>query len=481
MTSARRTGVRAPPSPLESCHIRAALGLAKEGGTSREYTGVSTDTRTLQPGELFVAIAGDRFDASDFLAAAVEQGAPGAIVPIGREDPELRLEYFSVPDPVAALGDLAAWARRSASVRVVGITGSSGKTTVKEMVACALSADRSVYRTEGNLNSQVGLPLMILRAPAGADTWVLEMGASEPGEIGRLTQIARPDDALITTVGPAHLEQFHDEATVLQEKLSLVSGASADGVVVVGEQPAVLAWEAKLLRPDTIVAGIGEAADFKPERYGVEAERVWFERADVRFRVEVGGEHHLRDLLMAVALAEALGSAPEAIARGLADYRPIGMRGVLRQFGNLTIVADCYNANPESFNAAIDYCRSLFPGRRLAAFVGTMLELGDVEADAHREIAERLVESGFEVVAATGAFAPAALAIGETAGAVNGTRLMAVADPAEAWEPFASALRGDEVVLVKGSRGVRLEKIVERLAARFTPVGKDTAPAEEGA
>ena len=141
------------------------------------------------------------------------------------------------------------------------------------------------------------------------------------------------------------------------------------------------------------------------------------------------------------------------------------MRSVLRQLGDLTVLADCYNANPESFNAAIDYCRSLFPGRRLAAFIGTMLELGDAEEGAHREIADRLVEAGFEIIAATGAFATAAGAIGE----VNGTRFVASRDPVEAWEPFASSLRGDEVVLVKGSRGVRLEVIVERLAARFEP------------
>ncbi len=470
-STTERTGVRAPPRTFDSRVVRSALGLsAEEHGPVRQYTGASTDTRTLQPGELFVAVRGEHFDASDFLAQAVDGGAPGAIIPIGREDPELPLEYFPVPDPVLALGRLAARARRDAAVRVVGITGSSGKTTVKEMVACALSADRLVYRTEGNLNSQIGLPLMILRAPADADTWVLEMGASEPGEIPRLVEIAQPNDAIITTVGPAHLEQFQDEATVLREKLSLVGGASPDGVVVVGEQPPVLAREARRLRPDTIVAGIGDTADYAPDRYRVEAERAWFERGGVRFGVEVGGEHHLRDALMAAALSEALGAAPEATARGLAGYRAVGMRGALKQLGDLTVFADCYNANPESFNAAIDYCRSLFPGRRLAAFVGTMLELGDAEEGAHREITDRLLDAGFALIAATGAFATAARAIGE----VNGTRFMTATDPTEAWEPFVSSLQGDEVVLVKGSRGVRLEGIVERLAARFDPAPEGT-------
>jgi UDP-N-acetylmuramoyl-tripeptide--D-alanyl-D-alanine ligase len=462
--TAERTRPIASPRPFDSREVRAALGLSVDYDASvRDYTGVSTDSRTILAGELFIALAGERHDAADFLPHVAERGALGAIVPTGREDPSLPLEYFAVPDPVAALGDLAAQRRRASGVRVIGITGSSGKTTVKEMVACALTTGRRVYRTEGNLNSQIGVPLMILRAPEDADVWVLEMGASEPGEIPRLVRIAAPDDAVITTIGPAHLEQFADEARVLDEKLSLVRGASPSGFVVVGELPSALSQAARRARSDTIVAGLGDAADYVPERYGVEVERAWFERGGVRFEVSVGGEHHLRDALMAAAAAEAVGVDPADIARGLSGYRALGMRSALRQIGSLTVLADCYNANPESFIAAIDYCRDLFPGRRLTAFVGTMLELGAAEESAHREIAERLVEAGFSVVAATGAFEPAARVIGDG----NGTRFVVATDPPQAWEDFANSLRGDEVVLVKGSRGVRLEEIVDRLASRF--------------
>ena len=254
---------------LRSAAIRSVLGLSPGYAEERAYTGVSSDTRTLRPGDLFVALQGERHDAADFLSQAAARGAPGAIVPAGREDPALPLEYFGVPDPLRALGDLAARARRASTAAVIAITGSSGKTTVKEMLACALAESRRVYRTEGNLNSQVGLPLTILRAPAEADAWVLEVGASEPGEIGRLAEIARPDHVVITTVGAAHLEFFGDVTGVLREKMRLAHGASGRGALVVGEEPDILPAAARAHRSDAIVAGIGAGADFRPDERAV--------------------------------------------------------------------------------------------------------------------------------------------------------------------------------------------------------------------
>ena len=454
MTAATQAAV------LRSGEIRSALGLAPDVSEERAYTGVSHDSRTLRAGELFVALRGARHDAADFLPQAAARGAPGALVSEGREDPALPLEYFSVPDPLRALGDLAARARRDARATVVAITGSSGKTTVKEMLACALSGSGRVYRTEGNLNSQVGLPLTILRAPAEADTWVLEVGASEPGEIARLAEIARPDHVIITTVGAAHLEHFGDERGVLREKMQLARGASASGVLVVGEVPAMLPAAARAHRPDAIVAGIGPGADFTPEEYEIGPARIAFRRGGAHFDLGVGGEHHLRDALLAAAVAEAVGVPADAAARGLARYEPLGMRGAIRRIGGLTVLADCYNANPDSFRAAIAQARRL-PGRRRAAFAGSMLELGSGEARAHREIADQLVAAGFDVIAATGLFCDVPFAGGGASSVIRAE------DPATAIEAFGAALAGDEVVLVKGSRGARLERVIDDLEARF--------------
>jgi UDP-N-acetylmuramoyl-tripeptide--D-alanyl-D-alanine ligase len=462
---------------FDSVDVCGALELsAPEPARVRRYTGASTDSRTVRPGDLFVALTGERVDGADFVPQAAAAGALGAIVPVDRALPDLGIELFAVSDPLAALAALASDQRRRTAARVIGITGSSGKTTVREMVACALFGARSVYRTPGNLNSQVGLPLSILNAPLEPQVWVLELGASEPGEIARLTAIASPDDAVITTVGPAHLEWFGDVETVLHEKLSLVAGAAPNGVVVVGERPARLGEAARRMRPDTLIAGVDETANYRPEDYAVEAERVWFERRGVRFKVSAGGIHHLRDALLAAALADALGVDPEVIARGLGEFRPLPMRGVVEHIDGLTVVADCYNANPESFAAAIEHCRTTFGGRKLVAVVGTMRELGAASEAAHREVAERLFRAGFELVAATGEFKSVAERLGSER---NGTRVVAGRGPEEVWPPLVEALGGDEVVLVKASRGVRLERIVELLRDRFSSETSTTVREED--
>ncbi len=448
---------------FEAHEVRRALGLASSSSRIG-FDSVSTDTRQLRKGALFVALRGERFDGHEFLDRAAGKGAVGAVIEQGHALPDLDLEWFVVPDTTQALGDLARHYRRRCAARVIGVTGSSGKTTVKEMLAGVLGAERPTHATSGNLNNQIGLPLTILGAPPDTEFWVLEMGSNAPGEIARLASIAEPDDALVTTVGPAHLEGFLDEAGVLREKLSLVRAAKLAGRIVVGERPELLGAAAAEIRPDVVVAGLESRSDWHPDRWEVGAESAWFERAGERYEVPVGGEHHLRDAVLAAAMAEALGVGSGAIAKGLAAYRPVGMRGSIRQLGRLTLVADCYNANPESFEAAIEYCVNAFPDRRLAAVVSSMLELGSQSAAAHERIARSLIEAGFCRVVALGEFRPAFDALSAT---TNGTRVTSVARPADAVKALAAELTGDEVVLVKASRGERLERVVDGLAEQF--------------
>jgi UDP-N-acetylmuramoyl-tripeptide--D-alanyl-D-alanine ligase len=445
---------------FESHEIFRALDLPPGSGT-RHYTGVSIDSREVRAGHLFVALRGARVDGSDYLEQAARSGAVGAIVPADLEVPDLDLEWFSVPDTLRALGDLARFARRRAGARVIGVTGSSGKTTVKEMLVLALGEAYQTWATPGNLNSLTGLPLSILRSDAEARYWVLELGSSAPGEIARLTAIAEPDDVVVTTVGAAHLEGFGDVDGVMREKLSLVRMAHATGCAVVGELPAELAAAARQIREHVVVAGLGPEADFRPDQYEIGAESVGFERSGVEYRLHVGGEHHLRDALLAAAMAEQLGVEPAAVARGLARFRPLGMRGALVRAGSLTIVADCYNANPESFEAAIKYCETAFPGRPRSAVVASMLELGAESAEAHRNVARRLLDAGFKRIFALGEFRGA---FEQTS---NGTgRVAAASSVAEAVAGIADGFSVGEVVLVKASRGERLERVVEGLVER---------------
>jgi len=446
---------------FESHEICRALGLAPGSG-ARHYTGVSIDSREVKPGHLFVALKGARVDGSDYLEQAARGGAIGAIVPTDRELPDLALEWFSVPDTLRALGDLARFARRRSGARVIGVTGTSGKTTVKEMLALALAEAVPTWATPGNLNSLTGLPLAILRADPEARYWVLELGSSASGEVARLSAIAEPDDAIVTTVGAAHLEGFGNKEGVLREKLSLVRLAQASGRAVVGELPAELATAARQIREDVVVAGLGPDADYRPDRYEVGAESVSFEHSGVEYRLHVGGEHHLRDALLAAAMVKQLGVEPAAASRGLARFRPLGMRGALIRAGSLTIIADCYNANPESFEAAIKYCESSFPGRPRSAVVASMLELGTDSPEAHRNVARRLLEAGFDRIFALGEFRGAFEQTG------NGTdRVSATTSVADAVAGIAAGVSEGEVVLVKASRGERLERVVEGLIERY--------------
>lgn len=438
--------------------VARALGLSAFAD-GPDFSSVSTDTRLLEPGALFVALQGERFDGNEFVEQAGRLGAAGAVVTESFDGEGSGLTLFPVPDTTRALGHLARFHRRRCGSRVVGVTGSSGKTTVKEMLVCALRPQRPVFGTYENLNNQVGLPLSILGAGPEQEVWVLELGTSEPGEIRALTEIAEPDDAVITTVGPAHLEGLGSLAGVLAEKLDLLRGASVDGCAVVGELPAELPLRAREIRADTWVAGLGAECEFRPDRWTAGADASEFTVRGVDYRVPAGGEHHLRDALIAVATATRLGVDPGAAAEGLAAYRPVGHRGALLQVGGLTLVADCYNANPESFAAAIGYCATAFPGRRLAAVAGTMLELGPAEPEAHQQVARAMLDAGFSLVLAIGAFQAAfrSASVPDSATVLYPDSVDEVATHLEAH------LEGDEVLLVKASRGVKLERVVDAL------------------
>lgn len=445
-------------SGFESHEIRRALSLGPAQG-SRHYPSVAIDSREVERGALFVALSGERVDGADYLAQAARRGAAGAVVPADRDLDAGTLELFTVPDTLRALGDLARFARRRSGARVIGVTGSSGKTTVKEMLALALGESAPTWATPGNLNSLTGLPLSILRAAPDARYWVLEMGSNAPGEIARLTAIAEPDDAVVTTVGAAHLEGFGDLDGVLREKLALVRGAQRGGRAVVGDVPARLAVAARQIRDDVIVAGLDTNADYRPDSHESGAESARFERAGVAYQLPVGGEHHVRDAVLAAALAEGIGVAPGAVARGLARYRPVGMRGALLRAGKLTIVADCYNANPESFEAAIRYCETAFPGRPRSAVVSSMLELGADSASVHETVAGRLLGAGFSRIFPLGEFRAAFDALP----AADGVEVSDATSTTKVIERLLSGARPGEVVLVKASRGERLERVVDGL------------------
>ncbi|MGH7569723.1 MAG: UDP-N-acetylmuramoyl-tripeptide--D-alanyl-D-alanine ligase [Gemmatimonadales bacterium] len=423
------------------------------------YTGVSTDTRQLTGGELFVALKGERFDAHEYLADAKARGAGAAVVRRGTA-PVDGLPLFPVADTLVALGRLARARRRSLpdGSPVVAVTGSSGKTSTKEMLRAALSVRYRVHATTGNLNNLVGVPLTMLGAPADTEALVVEAGASVPGEIARLREIIEPTIAVITNVGYAHVEGFGSLEGVLREKLALLDGVP---VAVVGTEPAALGTEARR-RTRTIVAGAAAGADVRPETAALDDEgRVQLRWAGQSVTVPAAGFHQIDNAMIALAAAREAGADPGRALAALAGVRLPSGRGLVRPLGRLTVIDDTYNANPASLRRAVEFAHWLAArrGRPLAVVVGSMLELGSESAKLHTAAAREIVALGPALVAAVGAF----VAAFEPHQRALGTRLLLAPD-AEALGPkLRAALTGDAVVLLKASRGVALERVLRFL------------------
>jgi UDP-N-acetylmuramoyl-tripeptide--D-alanyl-D-alanine ligase len=447
--------------------VRRALGLRTEQTLEDVvYEGVGTDSRAIGEGELYVALVGERFDGHDFVADAIASGAGGVVVsrPTAGSGGAV---LYPVDDTLVALGRLAAHRRNALAASVVGITGSSGKTATKELTRAALAPARRVHATPGNFNNRIGLPLTLLRAPADAEVVVAEMGTNEPGEIAALASIARPDVGVITTVSESHLEKLGSVEGVMEEKLDLLRGLAADGRAVVGDVPPGLASRARALVPDVRVAGWSQAADvdLRPEQVEVDA---WgyhtFVWRGERVRLELAGRHTVQNAMIALAVAELLDVEPAAAARGLADVRAGALRGEIRRLGDLTLVVDCYNANPQSTRAALDLLQARSVGSGRVALLGSMLELGARSGELHREVLADALARDLDLVVATGAFARVA---GSSVDASGGTTLLAIEDADAAYDTLKERLTGGEVVLLKASRGMALERLVPRFAADF--------------
>ena len=449
--------------------VRAALDLAPAPALDTvTYREISTDSRSIQAGDLFVALTGENFDGHDYVAQALSRGAAGAVV--SRSMDLADTPVYRVADTREALGALARHRRRALPARVVGITGSAGKTTAKNFTRGALSTSLKVHATAGNLNNQVGLPLTLLAAPEDAEVVVVEMGTNEPGEIEILTRIAEPEIGMVTTVGETHLEKLGSVDGVLAEKLELLRGLGDDGTAIVGDEPPVLPEEARKVRPDVRVAGWSERADpdLRPEH----------PRHDERGRYEFGwrgedvalavpGRHTVVNALLALAVADLMGVTPRAAAAGVADVEPAAMRGEVRTVGGLTMLIDCYNASPQSVRAALETLEALPATRGRVAVLGTMLELGSHSDQLHDDVLADALGRDVDHFVAVGEFAGAARRSTDALRAMREGRLVISDDVESAYARLAEYLRDGVTVLLKASRGVRLERLLEPLERDF--------------
>ncbi len=470
------------------------LGFAFDGQTALAATGghllvdsarwtseLCTDSRKLVAGALFVALPGENFDGAEFIAAALQAGAVGVVAQTGKAAPfvdQARAAgawLLEVDDPLLQLGALARNHRARFSPLVVGITGSNGKTTTKELTALALSPLGTVLWTAGNFNNRIGLPITLARLTAEHDVAVLEMGMSIPGEIGQLAHIGGQRIGVITALSEAHLLGMGSLQAIADEKADILRTLPADGVAIVPSDEPLLAPVVAQLACRVIRYG-RQAGDVKL------ASPITVDGLTQQFVADVAGTpvavqlpglgvHLAHNALAALAVAWAAGADLAAAAQALARYQPVGQRMLPSHIGPWLVLEDCYNANPRSVEVALDTLATL-PGPR-AALLGSMLELGEQEHALHARVGRHAAAVGVDLLVAVGPFA-ADYARGAAAG---GLTAHAVAEPAQAAAILAQSLPTGGTVLVKGSRGARMERAIAALRDLSSPVSAQAAAA----
>jgi UDP-N-acetylmuramoyl-tripeptide--D-alanyl-D-alanine ligase len=449
--------------------VSGALGLPLQGsGRYPEYGRISTDSRSVEPGDLFLALSGERFDGHDFLSNAFSQGATGAVVSRPVEAPE-GTGLYKVPDTLVALGALANHRRKTLSATVVGITGSSGKTSTKELLGAVLEGSFRTHATPGNLNNRIGLPLTLLSASDEAEVLVLEMGTNEPGEIRALTAIAEPGIGAITTVSETHLEKLGSLEGVMEEKLDLFRGLPEDGIALVGDEPPILSEAARLVSPTVRVTGWSQRAEVqhRPEAAAVAGNGCYqFQWRGEPVVLRMPGRHAVQNALLALAISEALGVPEVEAANRIGTVESGGMRSEVRTLGDFTLLVDCYNANPQSLKAALDLLVKIEAAGPRIAVLGSMLELGDRSEALHRAALEDAMSYPLDLVLATGLFAEVA---SDLQPGPDGPELRIAEELDRAEELLLDSLEGREVVLLKASRGVAMEKLIPSLERHFGP------------
>lgn len=456
--------------------VAGAVGVAAPAGVDpvARLAGVSIDSRTIRAGELFVAIHGPRHDGHAFVGAALESGALAAVVARDRagQYPEaVRGKLIAVADPLAALQELARAVRRQWGRRMAAVTGSTGKTTTKEILAQLLGARLRVLKSEGNLNNDYGLPLSLLRLEPEHEAAVLELGMSRRGELARLARIAEPQVGVVTNVAPVHLEFFASVDEIALAKRELIEGlAGRESVAALNADDARVARFAEFAPGRVLTFGIEAPADFRAQKIDLQgAEGAAFDCVTpawrARLTLSLPGVHNVRNALAAIAAASVWGLTAQEVQRGLDAVRPAEMRGeVLRLEPGITVLNDCYNSNPVALAATIDLLAAAPDVTRRVLVAGEMLELGPTSAELHRAAGRHAAGKADWIIGVRGDAKE--IVQGAIAGGHPAARARFFENSEAAAQFLAAFVERGDFVLVKGSRGVKMERIVEALRAR---------------
>ncbi|MEW5761638.1 MAG: UDP-N-acetylmuramoyl-tripeptide--D-alanyl-D-alanine ligase [Bacillota bacterium] len=454
---------------------RVTGGRLLRGNPRTGVRRVATDTRTLVPGDLFFALRGERYDGHEFVAQAAARGAVGVVVHTPPANLPQTVALIEVADTLAALQSLARYNRERSGVRLIAVTGSTGKTTTKDLTAAVLAARYRVLATRGNLNNEIGVPLTLLELEAHHQVAVCELAMRGPGEIDALCRLVLPNAGVITNIGETHLELLGSVASIAQAKGELLEHIPPDGFAVLHLDSPYMRAQARRCRGRVIFFGEEEGADIRLLAYHPADAGAVFEACvhgrEMRFTLPVPGRHNAVNALAAVGVGLEMGLDPAAIARGLLTARLSPMRLNIQRCGSLTVIDDAYNASPASVQAALDVLQEVGRDSDRVAVLGNMLELGVRAREGHREVGAACAAAGLKLLVTVGELAQE-IAHGAQEAGMPASAVHACADNPEAIQLLARLLTGREVVLVKGSRGARMEEIVAALRA----TGEGTAP-----
>jgi len=448
---------------LPLSRIEEFLNATGECELKEVAQGYSIDSRTIAPGELFFAVKGERLDGHDFVQQALERGAVSAVV---RKDQLARFAVktclLAVDDTLIALQTLATAVRRIWGKPVVGVTGSAGKTTTKEAIAHVLATRYSVLKSEGNFNNHFGLPLMLLKLEPEQDIAVIEMGMSHAGEISALAKIAQPEIGVVTVVAPVHLEYFDSVAAIARAKYELIASLPAGGTAVLNADDEYVSQFGRDFKGKVVLYGTRAPADVRAEHMescGADGSKfdVAVNGNSARATLPLVGTHNISNALAAVAVGLDRGLTLAECVAALASLQAADKRGQVVQLGNIRVINDCYNSNPKALEAMVDALAAM-PAKRRIVVAGEMLELGPAGEQMHRAAGQHVAENNIDVLIGVRGLAQHMI----DAAKAKGARAEFVATPEEAGEWLARESRDGDVVLLKASRGVKLEKALEK-------------------
>ncbi len=461
--------------------LSAVDGRLLIGNVKNKARGVSVNSRDLRPGELFVALAGPRFDGHDFVIRAFRKGACGAMVD-EKKLAQLSLEngrtkaIIAVPDTLTALGNMAAYLRRKFPLPLVAVTGSNGKSTTKEMIAAIFSVSRPTLKNPGNYNNLVGLPLTLFRINNVHQLAVVELGMNQPGEIKRLSEICQPDVAVITNIGPVHLEKLKTLDGVAEAKKEILVGLKESGIVVYNINDDYCRQFFAHCPYQTVTFGLDNPkADISGKVFhqgGPRGLSAILDLGDDVIPVKLNscGYHNLENALAAAAAAKSLGADTADIQAGLEEFKPLERRSQFRRLrGGIEILDDSYNANPRSMEMTFRLLQDISGGRRKLALLADMCELGDYAEGAHRQLGKQVAQSGFDRLVYLGAFgeivAEAAMKEG-----MPDKAIFLCSDHDQACQLLTQLLEEGDLLLVKASRAMALERVVDALVGMLGAV-----------